>query len=274
MDDNFLRKPSIYNAVYDQVKNLDISKIYDIEEKQDNEVYNLLKSSTKQILDINKNFEKHGFPTIPNLDFNELSDVHLDIAFDEMESKIDSIDDMNDEQILKLKERLKSIDLKLKDKIKPKTITISGSVHNKIKNHCSNFNFKIGDWVESVLLKEISQCPVEFLNKDQYEDSVEVDKKAIVERYYESNHVRKMIKTDKIVANPLFRFMGYSRLDNKPVYNFIGTSDKDMDSIACPYWRVYNESITTKYTEDMVDMDLAFTGDSQKDVKDVLTFGE
>ena len=89
MDDNFLRKPSIYNAVYDQVKNLDISKIYDIEEKQDNEVYNLLKSSTKQILDINKNFEKHGFPTIPNLDFNELSDVHLDIAFDEMESDVD-----------------------------------------------------------------------------------------------------------------------------------------------------------------------------------------
>ncbi len=69
---------------------------------------------------------------------------------------IDSISELEDEEILKLKEKIKDVELKLKEKSKPKTITISGEAHNIIKNHCDNIiNENVGKWSEKVLLNDI-----------------------------------------------------------------------------------------------------------------------
>ena len=68
---------------------------------------------------------------------------------------IDNIDNLNDNQILELKNKLKEIENKLKEKSKPKTITISGEAHNVIKEYCINNNYTIGEWVEKSLLSQV-----------------------------------------------------------------------------------------------------------------------
>ena len=66
--------------------------------------------------------------------------------------KIDDIMELEDEQIIKLKEKLKEIEIKLKEKSKPKTITISAEIHNIIKEHCKINNLSLGEWCEKALL--------------------------------------------------------------------------------------------------------------------------
>ena len=72
---------------------------------------------------------------------------------------IDSISELDEEQVIKLKEKMKQIETSLKDKIKPKTITISGPTHNRIKKHCTDNELNIGEWAEMVLNKEINNKP-------------------------------------------------------------------------------------------------------------------
>ena len=67
-------------------------------------------------------------------------------------NKINDISELEDEQIIKLRDKLKEIDGKLKEKAKPKTITISGEAHNIIKNHCSSVNENVGEWSEKMLI--------------------------------------------------------------------------------------------------------------------------
>ena len=70
-------------------------------------------------------------------------------------NKIDEISDLDDTQIIKLREKLNIIETKLKEKSKPKTITVSGETHNIIKKHCETTGDNIGDYTEKVLLKSI-----------------------------------------------------------------------------------------------------------------------
>jgi len=69
--------------------------------------------------------------------------------------KINDIPELEDDQILKLKEKLKEIELKLKNKSKPKTIAISGEAHNIIKKYCLTINENIGEWSEKMLINLI-----------------------------------------------------------------------------------------------------------------------
>ena len=70
-------------------------------------------------------------------------------------NKIDDIKELEDEQILKLKGKLKEIDGKLKEKTKPKNISISSEEHNIIKNYCGK-SYNIGEWSEKTLVSVIS----------------------------------------------------------------------------------------------------------------------
>jgi hypothetical protein len=67
---------------------------------------------------------------------------------------LDNLSDLEDEEILMLKEKFKEIESKLK--IKPKSISISGEAHNIIKKHCLKLGDNIGEWCEKMLIKSIS----------------------------------------------------------------------------------------------------------------------
>jgi hypothetical protein len=77
----------------------------------------------------------------------------------------DRISELEDEQILKLKEKFKEVEIKLKEKAKPKTITISGEAHNIIKNHCNTLNESIGEYAEKILLENVDDEKNEILLK-------------------------------------------------------------------------------------------------------------
>lgn len=88
-------------------------------------------------------------------------DMSMDV-YDRLMSdleKIENVSELDEEQVAKLKEKMKQIEGTLKDKIKPKTITISGNLHSRIKKHCSDNNYSIGDWSEMALNKEMNYKP-------------------------------------------------------------------------------------------------------------------
>jgi hypothetical protein len=64
-----------------------------------------------------------------------------------------------------LKEKFKEIETKLKEKAKPKTITISGEAHNIIKNHCNALNQSIGEYTEKIMLENVDDEKNEILSK-------------------------------------------------------------------------------------------------------------
>jgi hypothetical protein len=136
----------------------------------------------------------------------------------EMDGLIQNLDnyDINEEEILEMKEKMKLMDKKLKEKNKHKTITISGYDHTKIKNYCISLDINIGDWVSKILLEKIEseRCTEEF----EQEEFQEIEKKEIIERYINSKNLKNLLKTDKIIFNNQFEFKGYSSLDGKPIY--------------------------------------------------------
>ena len=77
--------------------------------------------------------------------------AHLNMSSKELEK----VEDLDYNQILELKNELKNLDLKIKEKIKLKTISITENTHNKIKEYCTGLNKNIGDWSEEILLKEV-----------------------------------------------------------------------------------------------------------------------
>ena len=83
------------------------------------------------------------------------STSYYDCMIDNL-NNIDSISELEDDQILRLREKLKEIEGKLKEKAKPKTITISGEAHNMIKNYCLTINESIGEWSEKSLINIIN----------------------------------------------------------------------------------------------------------------------
>ena len=162
-----------------------------------------------------------------------------------IEKTLNDCESLDDDQVLSLKDRIKMFESRLKDKIKPKTITISSSVHNKIKKYCSDFGLKIGDWVEETLLKELANLP--YTAHDE-----EKEKEEIVKRYYESKKTNKLLKSDKLILLPNFKFKGYSQIDFKPIYDYIGT-DRQFEKIAenrllkCNITFVKRDIVVTEY---------------------------
>lgn len=164
--------------------------------------------------------DKNSFFT----DIEDNRKTYTDIAkdFDSIEKDIMGCEGLEEEQILILKEKLKTFEAKLKEKeIKPKTITISGSVHNKIKNHCGYIGIKIGDWVEKVLLDAIQ--PAIIKEKLEQEKQFEKQKEDLIQTWIKSKDKNKVIIADKLIMLTNFKFLGYESVNGKPTYDFIGT---------------------------------------------------
>jgi hypothetical protein len=70
-------------------------------------------------------------------------------------SDLENVECVDESEFLQLKNKMKIVENSLKNKIRPKTITVSGEMHNKIKKHCNDDGLNIGDWTEMVLNKEI-----------------------------------------------------------------------------------------------------------------------
>jgi hypothetical protein len=123
------------------------------------------------------------------------------------------------ELLLLLKEKVKSIEKKIKESNKPKTITISGKTHNEIKKFCTTLNFSIGEWCEKILLNEIknNSCII----YDDYDEKDLISKKWIEE----ADRKKYLIKYNKHILSNEFKFIGYSITDGYLVYEYIG---KDM----------------------------------------------
>lgn len=173
-----------------------------------------------------------------NIEDNRKTYNDIEKDFDSIERGIIECDGLEEEQIMKLKEKLKSFETKLKEKeIKPKTITISGSVHNKIKNYCGYIGIKIGDWVEQVLLEAIKPAIItEKINYEEYEKNLEKQKEDLIQSWIKSKDRNKVIISDKLIVLPNFKFLGYENCNGKPTYDFIGTGaefKEIKDKISC-----------------------------------------
>jgi hypothetical protein len=173
-----------------------------------------------------------------NIEDNRKTYTEIAKDFDSIERDIMGCDGLEEEQILILKEKLKTFETKLKEKeIKPKTITISGSIHNKIKNHCGYIGIKIGDWVEKVLLEAMQPAIItEKLDYNQQEKQLEKQKDDLIQTWIKSKDRNKVIISDKLILLTNFKFLGYESANGKPTYDFIGTEEefkKAREKIKC-----------------------------------------
>lgn len=160
----------------------------------------------------------------------------------------------DEKELLRLKQKVKAMELKLKEANKPKTITIAGRTHNVIKKYCSTFNVNIGEWVESVLLAEIenNNCVLDGLDKKEMESE-------LINKWTDENQRQKtLIKSSKIILSKDIKFVGYSYVDNKPIYdftnidivNFKAKYDKELDGVELSIVKKYEVSKQLKTIEE------------------------
>jgi hypothetical protein len=129
---------------------------------------------------------------------------------------------ITEEDLVVLTNQLKTAKKILKERNKPKTLTISGNDHYKIKNYCKSLNLNIGEWASKVLLKEIDDNSC--LIKDSRNFSEEVMEENINNlRNKYSTKKPFLVKSNVILINNQFIFKGYSVVDSKPIYDYIGT---------------------------------------------------
>jgi hypothetical protein len=218
--------------------------------------------TTKNDIEWLKTQSENYFKNKPKKEYTPLTvseDQYSELSsdLDSIEDKLLSCDELDEDQVANLKDKLKEFESRLREKIKPKTITIANSVHTKMKNHCALYNIKIGDWVEKVILDEIKRSP---WRKSTTED-IEIEKKNIMQRYFKSREINRLVKSDKLIILPKFKFLGYSSTDNKPVYNFTGNNDEYNYAknfrIGCKIDTLTkSEPVSVKFLEEFVEIDL------------------
>lgn len=136
------------------------------------------------------------------------------------------------EDVAKLKERVKLIEKKIKQNNKPKTITISGKTHSRVKNHCGHFNLNIGTWVEDVLLSKLKEMePVILDDRDKDEILKETIEDLTTSYKDEILRNKDLIKSDRLIIKEGFTFRGYSKVDSSPIYEFDSTNYKSFDDM-------------------------------------------
>lgn len=134
--------------------------------------------------------------------------------------------DITESDLNEFKSKMKEIEKKVKEKNKPKTITISGKDHSIIKQHCTKLNLNIGEWVSEVLLREIngSSC-IEIINEDNYNEVREKDEEDLLEKYSFKKQ-GFLFKSNRLLMNNDFKIAGYSIIDGLPIYIFDGDLEK------------------------------------------------
>jgi len=140
-----------------------------------------------------------------------------------------NLNDIDEDYLNEVKEKLKKVERKLKEKNKPKTITISGKSHESIKKHCSLFNYNIGEWCEKVLLNEIKKNNCIIKDERDYKD-IQKEEMSKIEEKYTNEELRKrtLIKSNKLLLSKDIKFHGYSILDGLPIYEILTDIQKFM----------------------------------------------
>lgn len=121
-------------------------------------------------------------------------------------------------QLAALKAAARKLEQSIKERKKPKTITISGETHNKIKSYCSTMGLNIGKWTEQVLLREITDNTCVERVQSNYEEFINETVEDIKIKY---TNKKTMYKTDKLIMCEVLRLVGESKLDGMPVYELI-----------------------------------------------------
>jgi hypothetical protein len=200
--------------------------------KSDGSKENFFSGTQNVMSNIIKNFDEENIKeNIKQPSYSTIADEMLIL-----EKTIDECDGLDEEQIISIKEKIKTFESKLKDKIKPKTITISSLVHNKIKNYCNTFGLKIGDWVEETLLNALDCSDKKSTKKQTEEEWLEESKDELLKKWREYQKINKLIKTEYLILKPKFKFKGFSIVDHKPLYDYLGTDkelEKDLETIKC-----------------------------------------
>lgn len=138
-----------------------------------------------------------------------------DILSEDIINEIDNIE-IDENDIEEFRNRVKQIDKKLKENLKPKTITISKKVHSKIKKYCNELNLNIGEFVSETILNEINSVIIEEPYEDNEKKSERISKN-ILEKY-DSILYKGLYKTNKLIVGKGFEFVGYSKTDGFPIY--------------------------------------------------------
>lgn len=130
----------------------------------------------------------------------------------------DSTFDTEEFQLAALKAAARKLEQRIKEKKKPKTITISGEVHNSIKTHCAMMGLNIGKWTEQVLMREISENNCIEMVQSNYDEYINETVEDIKTKYTTK---KTMYKTDKLIMCEALRLVGESVVDGMPVYELV-----------------------------------------------------
>jgi hypothetical protein len=265
----FYEPSSIPDYVLDAIKNINTDKIA---------------NDVSRTLPINSMINR--IKQEPSI-FNQEKDSYTDLVkeINTIEKTLNECDGLDDDQIIALKDKIKNFEAKLKDKVKPKTITISSSVHNKIKKYCNDFNLKIGDWVEDTLLKALDCTDNQIKQKySTFEEYVDASKEDLIKKWKEYQKINKLIKSDNLILKEKFKFKGFSCIDHKPMYDYLGNNlelEKELETIKCKVYLTTNtqELSNPIYIEKFAEMpvegfDVNIPGEENSNFLDGGLFGE
>lgn len=146
-------------------------------------------------------------------------------------------------QLAALKAAARKLEQSIKERKKPKTITISGETHNKIKSYCSTMDLNIGKWTEHILLREINDNTCIENVQSNYEEYINETVEDIKTKYTTK---KTMYKTDKLIMCEVLRLVGESKLDGMPVYELI---DQTINPLVAAK-SIANMNIVVEITDD------------------------
>ena len=132
-------------------------------------------------------------------------------------------------QLAALKAAARKLEQSIKDRKKPKTITISGDTHNRIKTYCATMGLNIGKWTEQVLLREITDNACVERVQSNYEEYINETAESIKNKYTAK---KTRYKTDKMIVCDGLRLIGESATTGDPVYEL---TDDTMNPVDVAY---------------------------------------
>jgi hypothetical protein len=138
----------------------------------------------------------------------------------------DAAMDPEEFQLAALKAAARKLEQSIKDRKKPKTITISGDSHNRIKTYCATMGLNIGKWTEQVLLREITDNACIERVQSNYEEYINETAESIKNKY---TTMKTRYKTDKLLVCDGLRLVGESSTTGDPVYELTDDSLNPID---------------------------------------------
>lgn len=140
----------------------------------------------------------------------------------------DTTMDLEEFQLAALKAAARKLEQSIKERKKPKTITISGETHNKIKSYCSTMGLNIGKWAEQVLLREITDNVCVEKVQSTYDEFIYENLESIKTKYTKN---RTRYKTDKMIVCDGLRLVGESEITGDLIYEISDDSLNPLDVV-------------------------------------------